>query len=122
MQDRIICEGRTEMVARKQRGEVEESSGNIFADLGFPNPERELLKAHLTLRIYGIIKKRGLTQAQAGRVLGIKQPHVSTLMSGRSGNFSLERLMEFLAALDQDVQITVRPKRGAHGKMTVVAR
>ena len=44
----------------------EKSSGNVFADLGFANPEREQLKAHLTLQIYRIIKKRELTQAQAG--------------------------------------------------------
>lgn len=101
---------------------VETSSGNVFADLGFPNPERELLKAHLTLQIYRIIKERGLTQTQAGKVLGIKQPHVSTLMSGRSGSFSVERLMEFLTALDQDVEITVRPKRKDRAEMSVVVR
>jgi predicted XRE-type DNA-binding protein len=81
---------------------VEEGSGNVFADLGFPNPERELLKARLTLQIYRLIKDRGLTQAQAGAILGIKQPHVSGLMRGRSGNFSVERLMECLTALGQD--------------------
>ena len=106
----------------KEKIEVEESSGNVFADLGFPNPERELLKAHLTLEIYKIIKERGLRQAEAGKLLGIKQPHVSTLMSGRSGNFSAERLMEFLTALDQDVEITVRPKRKTQGRVSVLVR
>ncbi len=67
------------MAARKQRGEVEESSGNIFADLGFPNPERDLLKAHLTLRIYGIIKKRGLTQAQLAAKAGFGLPYIGRL-------------------------------------------
>jgi phage-related protein/predicted XRE-type DNA-binding protein len=90
---------------------VEESSGNIFADLGFPNPEREEIKARLTLQIYRLITQRGLTQAAAGEILGIKQPHVSGLMRGQSGAYSVERLMEFLAALGQDVQITVRPTR-----------
>lgn len=99
---------------------MEEGSGNVFADLGFPNPERELLKAHLTLRIYEIIKGRGLTQTQAGKILGIKQPHVSTLMSGRSGNFSAERLMEFLNRLDQDVQITIRPKKKKRAQLAVI--
>jgi predicted XRE-type DNA-binding protein len=59
---------------------AQESSGNIFAELGLPNPEQELLKARLTLQIYKIIKQRGLTQARAGEILGIKQPHVSALM------------------------------------------
>jgi predicted XRE-type DNA-binding protein len=99
---------------------VEEGSGNVFADLGLPNPERELLKARLTLQIYRLIKQRGLTQTQAGEILGIKQPHVSALMRNRAGSFSAERLMEFLAALGQDVEITVRPTRKEHGHVSVV--
>src|SRR5438270_917034 len=96
-------------------------NGNLFADLGLPNPE-ELLKARLTLQIYKIIKARGLTQTQAGEVLGIKQPHVSALMRNRTGNFSVGRLIEFLTALGQDVRITVKPTRKARGEMAVVAR
>ena len=78
---------------RKTRIPVKESTGNIFADLGFANPEREQLKAHLTVQIYRLVKQRGLTQAEAGEILGIKQPHVSSLMRGQSGAFSVERLM-----------------------------
>jgi predicted XRE-type DNA-binding protein len=100
---------------------VEEGSDNVFADLGFPNPEREQLKADLTLRIYRLIKTRNLTQADAGKILGIKQPNVSALMRGRSGAFSVERLMEFLTALGQDIEITVRPTRKRHGEMSVNA-
>ena len=107
---------RKKTVTRAQAG-----SGNIFADLGLPNPEQELLKARLTLQIYKIVKARGLTQAQAGEVLGIKQPHVSALMRNRAGSFSVERLMEFLTALGQDVQIVVRPTRKEHGEVSVVA-
>ena len=99
---------------------VEESSGNIFADLGFPNPEREEIKARLTLQIYRLIKRRGLTQTQAGEVLGIRQPHVSGLMRGQSGAYSVERLMEFLAALGQDVEIIVRATRKERGHVSVV--
>ena len=99
---------------------VEESSGNVFADLGLPHPEQELLKTRLTLQIYRLIKSRGLTQTEAGRVLGIKQPHVSTLMRNRSGSFSVERLMDFLNALGQDVEIIVRPTRKQQGQVSVV--
>ena len=107
-------------IKKKHRVTFEKSSGNVFADIGFANPEREQLKAHLTLQIYRIIKDRGLTQAQAGTILGIKQPHVSALMRNRSGNFSVERLMDFLVALGQDVEITVRPTRKHHGQVSVV--
>jgi len=111
-------------MARKKRNKAkiraEEGSGNIFSDLGLPNPEQELLKARLTLQIYRIVKARGLTQAQAGEILGIKQPHVSALMRNRAGNFSVGRLMEFLTVLGQDVRITVKPTRKARGEMAVV--
>src|SRR3972149_2461150 len=106
-------------MARKKSILVEEGSGNVFADLGFPNPEREELKARLALQVFRLIKERGLTQAKAGEVLGIKQPHVSNLMRGRSGSFSVERLMAFLTALGQDVQVTVRPKRRRPGEVSV---
>ena len=109
-------------MAKNTKPRVTEGSGNVFADLGFPNPEREQLKAHLTLRIYRLIKERKLTQTEAGKILGIKQPHVSVLMRGQSGAFSAERLMEFLTALGQDVEITVRPTRKSHGEMSVVVR
>ncbi len=104
----------------KTRIQVKEGRGNIFADLGFGDPEREELKARLTLQIYRLIKARGLTQAQAGEVLGIKQPHVSSLMRGRSGAFSVERLMTFLAALGQDLQITVRSTRKPRGEVSII--
>ena len=109
-------------MATKKRGRMtfEKSSGNVFADIGFANPEREQLKARLTLQIYRIIKSRGLTQVEAGAILGIKQPHVSALMRNRSGNFSVERLMDFLIALGQDVEITVRPTRKEHGRVSIV--
>lgn len=102
------------------KSEVVRGSGNVFADLGLPNPEQELLKAQLTLQIYRIVKARGLTQAQAGVVLGIKQPHVSALVRNRAGNFSVGRLFEFLNRLGQDVKITVKPTRKEQGEMEVV--
>ena len=106
----------------KSKLRVTKGSGNVFADLGLPNPEKELLKARLTLQIYKIVKERGLTQAQAGELLGIKQPHVSALMRNRAGNFSVGRLMEFLTALGQDIEITVKPTHKAQGEMSVVMR
>lgn len=107
---------------KKDQIRVQEGSGNVFADVGLPNPEPEQVKAEFTLRIYRIIKERNLTQAEAGKILGIKQPHVSSLMRNRSGNFSVGRLIEFLTALGQDVEITVKPagKRKQHGVVSVL--
>jgi predicted XRE-type DNA-binding protein len=100
---------------------AEKSSGNIFADLGFPHPEQELLKARLALEIYRIIRKRGLTQTEAAKILGVRQPHVSALMRNRGGTFSVERLINFLTALGQDVEINVKPARGQQGEVSLVA-
>jgi predicted XRE-type DNA-binding protein len=96
-----------------------EGSGNVFADLGLPNAEQELLKAQLTPQIYRIVKQRGLTQTQAAKALGVRQPHVSLLMRNRAGTFSVGRLIDFLTALGQDVEITVRPTRKQHGEMSI---
>jgi predicted XRE-type DNA-binding protein len=68
------------------------------------------------------VLERGLTQTGAAKVLGVKQPHVSLLMRNRSGSFSVGRLIEFLTALDQDVEIIVRRKRKARGAVSVVVR
>jgi len=108
------------MPRKKAAIDFVESSGNVFTDLGLPHSEQELLKARLTLQIYRIIKGRHLTQAQAGEILGIKQPHVSLLMRNRSGNFSVERLMDFLTALGHDVEIRVKRTRKPHGHVSVV--
>ncbi len=109
------------MNKKKASIRIQKSTGNVFADLGFPHPEKELLKAKLTLEIYRLIRKRDLTQTEAGKILGIQQPHVSALMRNRAGSFSVERLMDFLTALGQDVKITVKPARRRHGEVSVVA-
>src|SRR4029077_8963256 len=101
---------KTKRAKRKNRvTHVTEAARNIFADLGLPNPEQELLKAQLTLQIYTILKDSGMTQVQIAKVLRVQQPQVSLLMRNRAGNFSVGRLMEFLTALRQDIEITVRP-------------
>lgn len=101
---------------RKAKVAAKQGTGNVFADLGLPNPEQELLKARLTLQIYKIVKEWGLTEARVAEILDIKQPHVSTLMRNRAGNFSVGRLMEFFTALGQDVEITVKPTRKAQAR------
>ena len=104
---------------------VEESSGNVFADLGYPNAEEALAKSRLAQRIAEVIEKRALTQVQAASVLGIDQPKVSKLLRGQLRDFSTDRLFRFLNALDQDVEIVVRdksPRCKEHATVSVVAR
>jgi predicted XRE-type DNA-binding protein len=122
----IIEKGRTKMKTKGRKthnrmARVTQGSGNVFADLGLPNPEQELLKAQLTLQIYTILKGSGMTQVEIAKILGVQQPQVSLLMRNRAGNFSVGRLMEFLMALRQDVEITVRPTRKEHGALSVIS-
>ena len=90
-------------------------SGNVFANLGFANPEEELLKARLIREIRAIIKRRKLTQAKAATMLGLKQPDVSSIITGRAGKFSIDRLVRCLDRLDYKVDVIVRqkPRRGS---------
>ena len=90
--------------------EVEESSGNVFADLGLPDAEELLAKARMVYRICAVIAERKLTQAQAAKILGIDQPKISALMRGKLSGFSTDRLFRFLNALDRDVEIVIKKK------------
>jgi predicted XRE-type DNA-binding protein len=87
-------------------------SGNVFADIGLPNAEEHFIKAQLVYKIDGLMKQRGLKQAEAAKLFGVKQPDVSKMLRGDFKQFSVERLLRFLVALGQDVDIVVRPHRG----------
>ena len=85
-------------------------SGNVFADLELPDAEGLQAKAALAHQIASILAHRRLTQVEAAQILGTRQPKVSALLAGRLDGFSIERLIRFLNALGQDVQIIVSPK------------
>ena len=92
------------------KSKAKPSSGNIFADLGLPNPEKCLEKADIVFQIVQIIKQRKLTQAEAAELLGIDQPQVSALMRGRFYRFSLERLIKFMDALGKRIRYSFEDK------------
>lgn len=96
-------------------------SDNIFADFGLPDAEEMMARAKLMVRVTALIEERGLTQARAAEVLGTNQPTVSDLMRGKINKFSLSRLISFLNALGQEVQIKVTPRpEDAQGPALVV--
>jgi len=96
------------------------SSGNVFTDLGFENAEEMETKAKLVSQINAIIKKRKLTQKDAGSLLGITQSRVSDLSHGGLSGFSVERLLRFLNKLDREVEIVVKPKRTRRPATTTI--
>lgn len=85
------------------RIEVEEGSGNVFADIGLPNPEERLAKADLAIRIGEAIRARRLTQTRAAHILRIDQPKISRLLRGQLSGFSTVRLIHFLTLLGRDL-------------------
>jgi len=89
--------------------QVEEGSGNVFADIGLPNPEEALAKAEIARQVNRILTERGLNQVQAGVLLRIAQPRVSDLARGRLGKFSLEKLLQFARLVGIDVEIRMKP-------------
>ena len=89
--------------------DYEVSSGNVFADLRLPNPGQEFVRVELTLQISALIASQGLTQKEAGNLLGVKQPVISSLINRKPSSMSVGKMMELLAALGQNVEIRVGP-------------
>jgi len=101
--------------------EIEVSSGNVFADLGFDNAREMLIKSAIAQMIVSNIEKLGLTQALAAELLGIDQPKVSYLVRGKLDAFSISRLMRFVTLLGTDVDIVLKDHHdgGKHGEVVV---
>lgn len=107
--------------------EVEEAitrgTGNVFADLGYPDAEERQTKLRLAHAINGVLARRRLTQAAAAEKLSVNQPKVSALANYKLDGFSVERLMTFLTALDQDVEIVIKkkPRSRQTARISVIA-
>jgi predicted XRE-type DNA-binding protein len=95
----------------KRKIECEQSSGNVFADVGMADPEEALAKAKIARHINKLIADRGLTQSQASSILGVDQSRVSALSNGRLSVFSLEKMMQFASRLGNRVEIVIKPSR-----------
>src|SRR5271168_3489516 len=98
------------MANGREREAVVQSSGNIFADLRLPNAIEKQTRVRLAVAINQIIQERRLSQTAAAQLLSINQPKISALVNYRLDGFSVERLMNFLTALDRDVEIVIRKK------------
>lgn len=89
--------------------EFEESTGNVFADLGLENAEELLVRAQIGFHVTTLIENRQLKQKEAASLLGIKQPDVSHLMNGHYSRFTTDKLLDFLRRLNQKVTIEISP-------------
>ena len=98
---------------------IESGSGNVFEDLGLPEPTERLAKAELARVIRKLVNDKGWTQRQAAKTLQIAPPDMSDLMRGKLARFSQERLERFLNALDMHVHIQIGPRRNRKKPATV---
>ena len=107
--------GRTSAIVR--------GSGNVFADLDFPDAEERQTKLRLAYALNTVIDAQRLTQDEAAKRLGLNQPKVSALRNYKLEGFSVERLMTLLNALDRDIEIVIRkkPKSRPAARISVVA-
>lgn len=98
---------------------MEKSCGNVFADLGLPNPDLALLKAEVSLAIQKAIEQKGISQREAGELMGIPAVKVSNVVCGRLKGYSLDRLFTYLKRLDVDVEVKMKPKPKRRAKAEI---
>ncbi len=98
------------------------SAGNAYADLGYSDVDEMQAKAQLVSKIAELIKRRGLTQVEAAKLLGLTQPKISAMLRGEFRGFSERKLIDCLTSLGRDVQIVIKeaPQRRASGRVTIV--
>ena len=101
---------------------IEPSSGNVFADLGLPDAAELDTKVRLAVEINRLIKVQRLTQMTTAECLNVSQPKVSALKNYKLDGFSVERLMNFLLALGQDVEIRITPRPAARAPGRIVVQ
>ena len=96
---------------------------NVFADLGYPDAAERQAKLRLAYALNQVLEQRKLSQAEAAKVLGLTQPKISALRNYKLAGFSVERLMNLLTALDQDIEIVIRrkPRSRRAARISVVA-
>lgn len=102
--------------------EIEQGSGNVYADLESRDADEMLVKARLVTKIGEILKHRHLTQQQAAEILGIPQPKLSGMLRGQFRGISEAKMLECLNRLGRDVEIVVRKASRSHtsGRTSVV--
>ena len=93
--------------------DITRGTTNVFDNLGFPDAAERQTKTRLALAVHELLMVRKLKQREIAELLHIPQPKVSALKNYRLDQFSSERLMEFLTALNQDVEIMIRPRNVA---------
>ncbi|MCC6912655.1 MAG: XRE family transcriptional regulator [Rhodospirillaceae bacterium] len=105
----------------KRKAAVTYSKTSVFHDLGLKDADDLVLRSDLMRKVYEVIAAPGLTQVQAGQLVGMDQPRGSALLKGRIGKFSTDRLLKVLSDLGQNIEVRITPARAKKGRMRVAA-
>lgn len=87
--------------------ELVRGSGNVFRDLGLPNPEVEQLKAILAAKIIAVLDEQGISVRRAHELTGFAAADFSRVRQAKLARFTIDRLITMLDRLNQDVEVTV---------------
>ena len=117
-----MAESRRSRKARRGRA-VTRGTANVFADLGFPDAAERQATLRLAYALNQVLEERRFSKADTAKVLGVTQPKVSALRHYKLADFSVERLMNLLTALEQDIEIVSRkkPRSRKAARISVVA-
>ena len=99
------------MLNKNMNIEFEESSGNVFADLGLEDSEELQARAQIGYHVFVLLKAKNLKQREVAGLLAVKQAEVSHLMNGHFSRFTTDKLLEFLKRLNQKVTIQISPHK-----------
>jgi predicted XRE-type DNA-binding protein len=92
----------------------QDSSGNVFFDLGLSNADELFTRGKIGIQVLRLLKQRNLKQREISELLGIPQPEVSHLMKGEFQRFSEGKLLIFLKRLDTEITLHLRPRHAAN--------
>ncbi len=104
-----------------QKQVFEESSGNVFADLGLEDADELFTRGKIGIQVIRLLKQRNLKQLEISEILGISQPEVSHLMNGEFQRFSEGKLLNFLKRLDMEITLHLRPGNDKNQDVQAIA-
>jgi len=84
-----------------------EGAKSAFHELEMPDADELVVKSRLIRFVAEEIRRRRLTQKDAGELLGLDQPNVSALMTEKLSRFSVQKLMALVGRLGFKVSIHV---------------
>ena len=81
---------------------IENSSGNVYADIGVANPEQMLRKARIVAQINHVIARSEGRITWAASIIGLSETQLKEVLRGQFQDYREADLIEYLEKLHQD--------------------